>query len=275
MPRISVLIVNYNTKDLITLCIDSLLDVKAQDFSLEIIVVDNASTDGSTDALKKLQAESKIQFIENEKNVGFGKANNQAFERAGGDYIFLLNPDARLTEDVLQNLLSFYKSTQDCGIAAPQLLFEDGTIQASCYNLPTISRAIQEFFLGKDGSYSKYYPKTANATEVEAVVGAAILLSRNTIEQLGMLFNESFFLYYEDIDLCRRMKRIGKKIYYIPGARVIHAHGASASKAGDWAYKQNKKSARIYFGTFQYYLITFILYTGQKWLKLWKKSNQE
>lgn len=264
--ELSIITVNFNTKDALLQCLASIKRTVSNDVSYEIIVADNGSTDGSVEGVKEQFPDVKV--IENKENVGFGKANNQAYEQSSGAYIFLLNPDTELTDTAVAALLAFLKSQNDCALVAPQLQNEDRSTQASCFRLPTLTGAVLEYFFGVKGAYSKYYPKANDPTEVDAVVGAAMLLPRSVVDQLGIFFDETFFLYYEDIDLCRRIKRLGKKIYYLPQARVIHYHGVAAQKTGSWAYEQNKKSAKIYFGLIDYFLVTLVLRFGQKWQKL-------
>lgn len=266
---ISVLIVNFNGGQVIERCLDSLGLAVAQDD--EVIVVDNASTDGSRERIKNLELGIKnFTFLENNENVGFGKANNLAFEKSRGDLILLLNPDTEITKDAIDELVSFASSHQDAGIVVPQLTNADGSVQASCYHLPTIGAAIKEFILGRKDAYSKYVPNVTDPVVVEAAVGAAMLIPRSIIEKLGKLFDEKYFIFYEDIDLCRRTNQMGKHIYYLPNVSVLHHHGFSTGQTGEWAYKQNQKSAKLYFGPTYYGLLTIVLKYGQKWQKLLK-----
>lgn len=272
MIKISVLIVSYNTKEHLKACIDSVLAERSEDIAIEVIVVDNASSDGSTTFIKENYP--VVQLIENSDNLGFGKANNQAYQASTGDYIFLLNPDALAKPGALMALIDAYRILSDCAIAAPKLVNPDGSVQSSCLNLPSIGRAVREYFFGKVGLYTKFEPNSSEPIAVEAVAAAALLINRDVITKLGALFDEKFFHYYEDLDLCRRIKHIGLKVYYVPTAVVIHHHGAAAAKTGNWAYEQNQRSAKMYFGSFRYALITFILKYGQKWQKLLKLSKR-
>lgn len=268
-PKISFIIVSYNAKEVLSECLQSILDIPQDTFSVQTIVVDNASKDGSREYLKFLSETAKnVCVILNDENVGYGKANNQALQSANGDYIFLLNPDAAITNNAVGTLLAFAQSKKEPVLAAPSLLNIDETVQASCFNLPSVGNAIAEYFFGIEGAYAKFYPRLDKPVIVDAVVGAAMLLPRKLVDELGFLFDEKYFLYYEDIDLCKRMKKKGYSIYYIPTAKVMHRHGVSAKTTGGWAYQQNQKSAKQYFGTSKYFLVTQILKYGQKWQKL-------
>lgn len=265
MKKVSVIIVSFNTAQLLRECLLSLKNANTQK-DLEIIVVDNASNDSTVEMVKT--EFPNVTIIANTENVGFGKANNQGLEKATGEFIFLLNPDATVQNNTIQELVDFSQTHPDVGIVAPQLLNNDGSIQPSCFRLPKVSGAIKEYFFGMKGAYSKYFPNTTKPQPVEAVVAAAMLLPRSVIKKLSVLFDEKFFFYYEDIDLCRRIQKLGLKIFYLQHAKVVHHHGAATSKTGSWAYEQNQKSAKIYFGPTQYFLITQILKYGQKWQKL-------
>ncbi len=270
MDTISIIIVSYNTKDLIIDCLRSVLKQDNRQYTVEVIVVDNASEDSSVQNI--LEKFPEITVIENNKNLGFAKANNQGLSASSGNYIFLLNPDTVVKDDALTKLWQFAKDHPDIGAVVPRLYFDDGSLQPSAYKMPTIIGAFKEYIFGQIGSYSKYAPNVKGPTIIEAAVGAAMLLPRQVIDQMGKLFDEKFYFYYEDIDLCRRLHKLGKVIYYLPSAEIIHYHGASTQKRGEWAYQQNQASAKLYFGTTRYAIITFILKYGQKWQKLLKRA---
>lgn len=264
--KTSVLIVSYNTKDLLKKCLASLHSQFSDSPQFEVIVVDNASSDDTVGMLH--EAFPWVTVIANQENCGFGKANNQAYAQATGEYIFLLNPDTTVEGGAIKILVDFLTAHPKAGLVAPRLLFPDGTIQPSCFALPTLLGAFAQYFLNKKDAYDKYYPLSNEPKLVEAVVGAAMLLNRPTIQKLGKLFDEKFYFYYEDIDLCRRIGEMGLQIFYLPQAKVFHYHGAATSQRGSWSYEQNQRSAKIYFGALQYFLVTQILKYGQKWQKV-------
>lgn len=266
---LSIIIVNFNTKELLKKCLESIFRVKEHEsgrVEMEIIVVDNGSTDGSVEAIEARYKDIKI--LRNEENLGFAKANNQGIKISKGDYILLLNSDTEVRSGALDKLVQFAEKHPDAGVAGARLLNPDGSIQPSVYHFPTIWRAIAEYWLGKRGVYEKYALTGAltgtDPVSVEAVTGAAMLIPRKTIEKVGLL-DERYFLYFEDLDFCRRARETGLKIYYLPSAEVIHHHGKSAALVGSQAYKWLCQSSKIYNGKLKYSLLYFIIWIGQKW----------
>ncbi|MGB9911230.1 MAG: glycosyltransferase family 2 protein [Microgenomates group bacterium] len=269
---LSIIIVSFNVGKLLKECIESILKNK-NELSYEIIIVDNASTDNSVKIVKKLGVK-ELRVIENKKNLGFAKAVNQGIKKARGDYILLLNPDTKVKPGSLKNLLSFAKSHPDVGVIGAKLINPDGSIQSSVYHFPSLWRAFKEFWLGEKGAYEKYTPLGEKPLEVDAVTGAVMLISRKTIKKIG-LFDERYFMYFEDLDYCRRVKKAGLKIYYLPTVKILHHHGQSAKKVGDQARKWLVKSSKIYNGIIKYWLLTFIIWSGQKWRKILKKIKMK
>jgi len=258
MINLSIVIVSYNTKELLRQCLESILGSES-DLGLEIIVVDNNSTDGSLEYLKK---QKKLKLIENRKNFGFAKANNQGIKIAKGKYILLLNSDTIVKKDAFKTMVGFVEKHTDVGLVGPRLLNPNNTIQPSCFNFPSVFGAIKEFWLGKQGAFSKYAPKGNRPMVVDAVVGAAFLIPRTTIEKIGLL-DEQYFMYFEDLDYCRRVWEAGFSVYYLPRSKILHLHGASGKELGDRPSKWLTRSSKIYHGLFKYYLINLIILSGQ------------
>ncbi len=256
MAKISVIIVNYNAGQLLVQAVSSVINFRG----VEVIVVDNASQDDSIAQLKRTIKLKKLKIILNRQNLGFGRAVNQAVKHASGDYIYLLNPDASLSEQALIRMVQTAKSYQDKAVIAPRLENPDGSAQASCYQPQTIWRAIQEFWLGQKGAYSKYLPQGRNPQEVYAAVAAAWLVPRQLWQSLQGL-NEKFFLYFEDLDFCDRAHKRGFKIIYDPQAIVKHHHGVS-SRTNPIVMKLFLQSAYKYHGWFKKILLDFIIKIG-------------
>lgn len=270
---LSIVIVNMNTKDLTLECVESIRK-EGSDLKWEIIMVDNGSTDGSVEAFKKLDKEmDNFTFIGNKKNEGYGKANNQGIRIAQADYVILLNNDTVVKKNALKELYEFAKKKKDAGVVAPRLLNADGSIQPSCFHFPTIINAIREYWLGEEGLFEKYAPKGKKTTTVDAVVGAAFLMTPDALERVGML-DEKYFAYFEDIDYCREVWRNNLKVYYYPKVEIIHYHGSTfkklAKKEDQW--KKLVPSSKLYHGTLKHYILNFILRVGQKWQKLTKQK---
>lgn len=269
-PKLSIIIVNWNTKDLLRDCLTSINQTK-EELALEVIVVDNGSTDGSVQLIKSEFLDVKL--IANKENLGFAKANNQGIRKAGGDYMLLLNSDTELKPKALSNLVNFASKEKKAAVVGPKLLNPAGPAQLSTRNLPTISRAVKEYWLGQKGAYDGYVPSGNKAIEVEAVVGAAMLIPKKVIDQVGLL-DERYFFYYEDLDFCRRVRRAGFKVYYLPTAEIIHYHGASgrglAEEKVQW--RRLVPSSKIYHGVLGHHLLTAVIWLGQKWQNLRKTS---
>jgi len=210
---ISVIIVSYNTADLIGPCLTSVLDQTGVD--KEIFIVDNASPDGSAALINK--AFPAIHLIANEENRGFAVANNQAIAHCRGRYILFLNPDTVLQENCLSTSLSYLDGHPEIGLAGLHILNPDGTDQES------VSRRYlsQRYTSGE---------LTNLPGPIACVLGAAMIAPREAIISVGG-FDEDYFLYGEDEDLCLRMRRRGLQIGFIAAARVVHYHGQSERKS--------------------------------------------
>lgn len=264
IPEVSVIIVNYNTGKLLLECVKSVFESYSE---CEIIVADNNSSDESLEYLRTYNTEHRtkeVKIIENKSNPGFAKANNQAIRQANGEYILLLNPDAKVLDGAIDKLVEFAKTRLDAGAVAPQLLNRDGSIQDSIMPFPTIFRAIREFWFGKR-VYSKYLPSGDNPQEVEAAVMAAFLITPEAINKVGLL-DEKYFMYFEDLDYCKRVKNAGLKVYYLPQAKVIHYHGVSGKslRNENAQWKRLIPSSKLYHGLFKHYIINFIIWLGTR-----------
>jgi GT2 family glycosyltransferase len=247
---LSIIIVNYNTKKLTLDCVKSIKKANIK-IKYEILIVDNASDD-------PLPKSNDYKLIENKTNLGFAKANNKAIRLAKGKYILLVNSDTIIKKGSIDKLYKFAISQKDAGVVVPRLLNKDGSIQPSCFRLPTITLAIKQYFLNQKGLLDKYAPDGAMPSIVESAVMAAFLITPLARKKVGML-DERFFMYFEDLDYCKRVGEAGLKIYYLPDSEIIHIHGASGGKN-----KYLIESAKKYHGTVRYYIYTFILWLGQK-----------
>lgn len=269
--ELSIVIVSYNTKLLLQRCLKSLGEKKSNEW--EIIVVDNASTDGTQQMLE--EKFPLVKLIKNTENVGFAKAVNKGISLAEGGSILLLNSDTEVKENTLTVLLEFEKKVRPA-IIGLEMLNPDGSTQSSVFRLPTIKGAFAEYWLGKKGSFSKYQPEGESNQEVEAVSGGAMLISRAVIDKIGLL-DERYFMYFEDLDYCRRARKAGFKIYYLPSSKVVHEHGASgkliSSKETQW--HRLIPSSKIYHGVIKHFMINFVIWSGQKINRLFTKVPNE
>ena len=260
---LSVVTVTYNNEEIIDVYINSLL--KNLPHQSEVIILDNNSTDKTPQILR---ARKDIKLIESKQNLGFSKGNNLAVKSAKGEYLFFLNPDTEVLDDAIRRLLSFMSEHSDAGIVAPKLIERTGKVQPSVRKPPSLIGALKEYFLGIKNSYEAYVPKGENPQIVECVVGGAILLKRNIFEKVGG-FDERYFMYFEDLELCKRIRQLGYKIYYLPEAKIIHEVGGSVSPLKkQWIVE----SAEIYHGKMTNFLLFILLRTRNIKGKLFRNS---
>lgn len=270
--KLSVVIVNLNTKDLTLGCLKSIRKTAAE-MPLEVLLTDNGSNDGSVEEFKKLLSDvfwkPRLTLILNKDNTGYAKANNQGIKKSKGKYILLLNNDTIVHEDALQNLVKFAEKTPDSGVIGSRLLNIDGSLQMSCYHFPTITNAIKEYWFGKKGHFEKFVPTGNSPITVDSVVGAAFLITPLAKKRVGML-DERYFAYFEDIDYCRQSWLKGLKVYYLPDSVITHYHGATFKKLANENERWKKliPSSKIYHGPIKHYVINAILWLGQKWQKV-------
>lgn len=263
---LSIIIVTYNSARHIISLLDS-IKRSPDRLRKEVIVVDNASHDHSADLAAGHPL--KPRLIRSHTNQGFAKAVNRAIKASSARYLLLLNPDTRLVGNCLYFLHTFAQKNSPLGAVSPRLLNLDNHPQPSVFRFPTIPNAIRHYFFNCQNCFGKYLPPNKTAT-VEVAVMAAMLIPRSTIEAVGVL-DERFFLYYEDIEFCRRLKKHRLPLYYFPQAKIRHAHGAS----GNFRSHLDSpllKSAQIYHGRFYSNLLNLILLLGQKWQNLLKKG---
>ena len=224
---VSVIIVNWNTRELLLDCLSALYQHPFTQ-PWEVWVVDNASTDNTPAAVR--QQYPQVKLIECTENKGFAVGNNLALERAEGRYALLLNTDTLVRPGAVQELFNFMETHPQAGAAGPYLLNPDQTLQVSCYPFPTLSREFWRLFhLDFLLPYAVYDMPRWNPTQprpVDSLQGACLILRKETLDQVG-LFDPNFFMYTEEIDLCYRIKQAGWEIFWVPTARVVHYGGQS------------------------------------------------
>lgn len=257
MQKISVIIVNWNVSDLVLRCIESMNNAKYS--NLEIIIIDNASKD---DDLINLMKVKNINLVLKNENLGFRKAVNIGFKIATGELIILLNPDTLVPQNFFSECLKFFKEFPDAGIMGPKFVNEDLSIQGSVFPDPSVINTIKQFWLNKGPLTEKYSPNTNDPVTVPNVSGGCMVMTRSVVEKLG-LFPENAFMYYEDLDYCKRARNNGFKVYFNPRITIIHAHGRSASKSNK-ANKYLIEASKKYNGLFKYYAMWFVSWSGQK-----------
>ena len=226
MSTVSVIVVNHNTCDLLRECLRS-VRAEAAGLPTQVIVVDNASSDGSVAVVRAEFPE--VRLIESPSNLGFSKANNAGLRASSSPYALLLNSDARLLPGALRAMASFMETHPDVGIVGPRLLNADGSLQLSCGIPPTPWTEVCNklllhipfpFFKMGDWAHDR-------VREVGWVTGACLLARRAMLDRIGLL-DEGMFMYYEDLDLCLRARRAGWKVCYLPDAQAVHLGGATS-----------------------------------------------
>ena len=288
---ISVIIVNYNTKNLLKECIDSIRN-NVENISYEIIVVDNASQDGSADMVLSLFPDVKL--IKNKINTGFGTANNIGVDIAKGKYIFLFNSDAILVSDTVSNLYRFLKKNRSYAMVGPRVVLPDMTRQPKiCGELPTVFRIFNDTIflstlLPNISLFRGINTDTpSKETSLGWISGVCMLIRKEAFKSVGG-FDERFFLYSEDMDLCRRIRDKGWEIAHIDDFPIIHKCGGSTKTDADTirnSVLQQKyflEMLTYMFSPFQMIIVRSIIFKGlilrvlagaaMKFLKPEKKS---
>jgi hypothetical protein len=284
---LSIVIISWNVRELLRLCLDSIQESlrgeKGEGLLVETIIFDNGSTDGSADMVR--EDFPRVHLMESEVNLGFTKGNNLAIGQSEGRYILLLNPDTEVVGDALGTMVAYMEAHPRAGALGPQLLNPDGATQSSRRRFPTLATAflestvLQPWFQGS-GILKRYYVLDRPDNEIQPVdwvVGAALLIRRVALHQVGPL-DEEFFMYSEELEWCYRLKAQGWEVVYLPTAQVVHQEGRSSEQVLPARHIHFQRSKVLFFK--RYYgwrgevLRWFILSTyfyllileGLKWL---------
>ncbi len=223
---IDIVIINWNSGKLITEAVESILACNYPKEKLSILVIDNASTDGSADAIPN---HPSIKIIKNNKNVGFAAACNQGYLLSKGDYFLLLNPDTRLFEDTLTKSVDFMGKRKDISVLGVKHVDDNGKVHPSCSHFPTTFDFLV-LALGLNQLFPKLFRSPIimmeydyeNEGEVDQVMGAYMFMRRSDLEKFKMKMDKRFFVYYEDLDFSKRLNEAGGKSYYFPSISIVH-----------------------------------------------------
>lgn len=233
--EVSVVIVSYNSRAVLDPCLQSLKKQNVFD-DTEVIVVDNASSDGSPTMVR--ERHPWVKLIAGRKNVGFSRGVNIGIREARGEYFLILNPDTVVRPDSIERLLEFMKRTPSAGIVGPKLVYNDGTLQYSCRRFYTwkvlvLRRTILGKILKNSAAVADHMMLDfdhESTREVDWILGACLLVRRRAVESVGLL-DERFFLYFEDVDWCYRMRQKGWKVFYHPEAVVTHSYARESAQS--------------------------------------------
>lgn len=234
--QLSIIIVNYNVADFISLCLDS-VSLAIKNISTEVIVVDNDSHDNSVEVIKKHFP--FVQLIESDTNLGFSKANNLAYSKAKGKYIHFLNPDTVIPEDYYDTLIPFMENTPNVGAVGPRIVDGKGSFAPdSKKSFPSFWVSVSKVLglsqvFSNSSFFNKYYAAHIDeyeTAEVDILSGSTLLIKKEVIDDVNGAFDESYFMYCEDVDLCYRIQQAGYQNYYVPKVSMIHYKGESTKK---------------------------------------------
>jgi GT2 family glycosyltransferase len=279
---LTVSVVSYRTPALLERCL-SALEAERPTLDLEVIVVDNASPDGSVELVQRRFA--WVSVVRNPRNAGFGAAHNQALRRARGRYWLVLNSDAAPSPGALCSLVGFMDANPGVGVAGPKLRYLDGSVQPSRRRLPTLatlffeSTQLQRVF-PSNGILRRYYVQDRSdevPQDVDWLVGACLCVRASAAAEVG-LFDERFFMYSEELDWCRRFRASGWRVSYVPWAEVTHLEGGSSRldlaardqffQASKLAYTAKWHGATAAFGLRAYLLAEYFVRALEETLKL-------
>lgn len=249
VPVLSVVIPSWNTKDYLAACLRTL--AAAEKPSTEVIVVENGSADGSYEYL--LAEHPEVRVLRNEENEGFARGSNQGMRVASGRYVLLLNTDTEVTVDAIARLIDFLEANPGYGAVAPRLVHRDGSTQRTVQEFPTLWTALWfstplERWFPQSRELRRYFLRDwdqESSRDIDQPPAAVLLLRRAVLEEVG-LFDEELWLFYNDVDLAKRIRAAGWKTHYLAEARVLHHVGGSTSKFADFVATWQRDRLRYY-----------------------------
>lgn len=262
--KLSIGIVNYNTADLTRKLLESIFN-KDSGFDpdkMEVIVLDNGLIDPCKDEIKEFLP--KVKYLRNEENAGFSKGYNKTIRFSLAEYYLMLNSDIEVMKNGLSELVKAEDELKGEAVLGGKLFFPDLSDQDSAFHLPTITGAFKEYFLKQWGSYFMFMPTGAKPVRVEGLVMACMMIPAKILNKVGLL-DERTFIFFEDIEYCRRLKIMGVPIYFVPSAKFLHFHGGSTKRIGqEKSYEHLVKASKFYHGKIYYFFLSLVLRLGQK-----------
>lgn len=262
MPQLSVIILNFNTFVHMKTCVDSLVRMYEKEITqglFEIVLVDNGSTDESYKKLSEAFSQRKyVCVIKNEHNLGFAKGCNQGAKTAKGAYVLFLNSDTVVSDRGFLDLLSYCEGHPETGVVGGRLVGVDGRVEKSAGRFYSLPITILELVLGDFLALSRYSPKKEE--DVDWVSGGCMMVRKKLFDELGG-FDEGYFMYLEDMDLCLRVRQKGYAVHFSPACRVTHVGQGSSSRS--FAIMHIHKGVRYFYkkykSRFEYVLVSFLL----------------
>jgi GT2 family glycosyltransferase len=254
---LSIIILNYNTKETTAVCLESVLKSEYGNYKYEIFLVDNASTDNSIDFIKSKIKSDKLKFIKNSVNIGFSAGNNKGIRQAKGEHILLLNSDIILGKNTIIKQLQFIKENPEYAVLTCKLELVNGKMDPACHRgFPTPWNSFCYFsklekFFGRIkffGGYHQVWKDINKYHEVDVISGAFFLVKKEVLDKVG-LFDEGFFMYGEDIDLCLRIRQAGYKIAFNPETTALHLKGESGKNARIQNSEVRNQSSKYFWET--------------------------
>ena len=253
--ELSIIITTYGKSDLLELCITSIQDNLGKEVDYEIIVSSSATDEQTYDLMR--EKFSDLIFLPHRKNKGFGFVANRGIEKSKGQYLFIVNHDIIVKDKAIQELLKYIKENKDVGLVGPRLINFDGSVQNSAFKFYDWKTIIyRRTFLGRFGFAKRHLnkfllrekTKRNEIVEVDWLMGSAMMTSAEAVNKVG-LFDEDFFMYFEDVDWCWRFWQNGYKVVYNPTVKVAHYHGKASSNKSVLRALISNKYTRIHIGS--------------------------
>lgn len=251
MPTLSICIVNWNTRALLRACLQSIYRHPPSE-PFEVIVVDNASPDGSAAMVQ--QEFPQVTLIANTENRGYARGNNQAMQRAQGEFVLLLNPDTEVLPETLDRAVAFLQAHPEAGAIGAKQIFPDGRVQPSVRGFPTPANLLGEVTglaqlfprSRRLGGYRMRWFSYDTVAEVDQPMATFLMVPRAVIEQVGQM-DEAFPLFFNDVDWCYRIKQAGWKIYFVPEVQILHHGGASTQQVRLSALRESHRALEAFY----------------------------
>jgi len=248
--KTTVAIVNYNTKDFLDKCLSSIYRFDSK-YDFKVIVIDNNSDDGSVKMVRNNYP--YVKLVVNSKNIGYTAAANQAIKQTDSDFLILLNSDTEVFEGSIDRIIEYLKNNTKVGVVGPKTIDSSGNAHLSCRRFPSFKEAAMHVLVGifwPRNPYTRRYKMMDfdhnKEVKIDWVSGACMGLRREALDEVG-LFDERYYMYVEDLDLCKRMWNAGWEVRYFPGATVVHYIGGSTKGTGVKLFYQQQKSVFRYF----------------------------